>query len=78
MCAAKDAALKAAGADEPETKPFSFPSWGRDPSQGSSEPSPAHQQLPVTPAQTSCNTSTCSFLLACSPTESSAFINMAK
>ena len=50
MCAAKDAALKAAGADEPATKPFSFPSWGSDPSQGSSEPSPAcHEQL-VSPA----------------------------
>ena len=41
MCAANEAALNAAGADEPGAKPFSLPSTGRDPSQGSSESSPA-------------------------------------
>ena len=62
MCAAKDAALKAAGADEPATKPFSFPSLGKDPSQGSSEPSPAH---PEPSTNTPWKAKTCNYYQHC-------------
>lgn len=44
MCAAKDAAFKAAGAEEPGTKPFSLPSLGREPSLGRSESSPVQDK----------------------------------